>query len=124
MCILLRLASMQMSLCGNVLKPKHEIPKPEESIQNILSKLEYSTPHYLWKRTAIPSPTSNPELLHFVLEPLVRRSTALMSANCTRTLTQLLTVERGFCHFAESRAAMRLRKACMNWWAIPSTVTI
>ena len=73
---------------------------------------------------ATPSPCSNPELLHFFLEPLVRRSTALMSANCTRTRTQLLTVERGFCHFAESRAAMRLRKACMDWWAIPSTVTI
>ena len=112
--------------CGNVLKPKHEIPKPE-SIQNIQSKQEYSTSHYLWKRTAIPSPSSNPELLHFFLEPLVRRSTALMSANCTRTRTQLLTVERGYYHFAESRAsraAMHLRKACMDWWAIPSTVTI
>ena len=72
----------------------------------------------------IPLPSSNPELLHFFLEPLVRRSTALISANCTRTHTQLVTVERGFCQFAESRAAMHLRKACMDWWAIPSTVTI
>ena len=109
--------------CGNVLKPKHEITKPK-SIQNILFKQEYSTPHYLWTRTAIPSPSSNPELLHFFLEPLVRRSTAMMSANCTRTRTQLLTVERCYCQFDESRAAMRLRKACMDWWAIPSTVTI
>ena len=54
--------------------------KKKKSIQNILFKQEYSTPHYLWKRTAIPSPSSNPELLHFFLEPLVRRSTALMSA--------------------------------------------
>ena len=36
----------------------------------------------------------------------------------------LVTVERGFCHFVKSQAAMRLRKACMDWWAIPSTVTI
>ena len=71
----------------------------------------------------IPTSSSNPKLLHFFLEPLVRRSTALMSANCTRTRTQLLTVERGFCHFAERRAAMRLTKACMDWWAMPSTVT-
>ena len=109
--------------CGNVLKPKHEIPKPK-SIQNILFNQKYSPPHYLWKRTAIPSPSSNPELLHFFLKPLVRRSTVLMSANCTQTRTQLLTVERGFCHFAKSRAAMHLRKACMDWWAIHSTVTI
>ena len=47
-----------------------------------------------------------------------------MSTNCTRIRTQLVTVERGLCHFAESRAAMRLRKACMDWWAIPFTVTI
>ena len=73
------------------------------------SKQKCSTPHYLWKRTTIPSPSWNPELLHFFL--LVRRSTALMSANCTQIHTQLLTVERGFCHFAESRAAKRLRKA-------------
>ena len=56
--------------CGNIPKPTHEIPKPK-SIQNI----KYSTPHYhLWKRVAIPSPSSNPELLHLFLEPLVRRS--------------------------------------------------
>ena len=47
-----------------------------------------------------------------------------MSANCTRTRTQLLTVGRGFCHFAKSQAAMRLKKACMDWWAVPSTVTV
>ena len=47
-----------------------------------------------------------------------------MSANCTRTHTKSVTVERGFCHFAESQATMRLRKARMDWWAIPSTVTI
>ena len=70
-------------------------------MQNILLKQEYSTPHYLWKRTAIPSPSSNPKLLYLFLEPLVHRSTALMSANCTRTRTQLVTIERGFCHFAE-----------------------
>ena len=104
---------------GNIPKPTHEIPKPK-SIHNI----KYSTPHYLWKRVAIPSPSSNPELLHLFLEPLVRRSTALMSANCKRTRTQLVTVERVLCHFAASRAAMRLRKACKDWWAIPSTVTI
>ena len=57
----------------------------------MLPKQERSTPHYLWKRMAIPSPSSIPELLHFFLEPLVRRSTTLMSANCTRTRTQLLT---------------------------------
>ena len=62
---------------------------------------------YLWKRTAIPSPTSNPELLHFFLEPLVRRSTALMSVNCTRTRTQLVTIERGFCHFTVRQAGRR-----------------
>ena len=95
--------------CGNIPKPTHGIPKTK-SIQNI----EYSTPHYLWKRMTIPSLSSNLELLHLFLEPLVRRSTALMSANCTRTRTQLVTVERGFCHFAKSRAAMRLRKACMD----------
>ena len=76
---------------------KSHNPKPK-SIQHI----KYSTPHYLWKRVAIPSPSSNPELLHLFLEPLVRRSTALMSANCKRTRTQLVTVERGLCHFAAS----------------------
>ena len=79
----LRLASICRCPCGNVLKPKHEIPKPK-SIQNILFKQEHSTLHYLWKRTAIPSSSLNSELLYFFLEPLVRsRSTALMSANCT-----------------------------------------
>ena len=91
-----------------------------------MQNIKYITPHSLsLEKKAIPSPSSNPELLHLFLEPLVRRSTALMSANCTRTRTQLLTVERGFCHyFAASRAAMCLRKACMDWWTIPSTVTI
>ena len=94
-------------------------PKTQINTKHTISKQEYSTPHYLWKRTAIPSPSSNPELLHFFLGPLVRRSTALMSANFTRTRIQLLTVERGFCHFAESRAAMRLRKACMDCGQYP-----
>ena len=98
---------------------KSQNPKPK-SIQSI----KYSTPFYLWKRVAIPSPSSNPELLHLFLEPLVRRSTSLMSANCKRTRTQLVTVERGLCHFAESRAAMRPRTAYNRLVGKPSAVTI
>ena len=111
--------------CGNVLKPKHETPKTKISrkhTETIGSKQRYSTPHYLWKRKVIPSPSSNLEILRFFLEPLVRRSTALMSANCTRTRTQFVAVERGFCHFVESRASMH--KVCIDWWATPLKVTI
>ncbi|CAM9393313.1 unnamed protein product, partial [Heterosigma akashiwo] len=84
--------------CGNVLKPKHVKSQNTNPYKTYYPNKNTAHPTISGKERQSPQHPRTPSF--FFLEPLVRRSTALMSANCTRTRTQLVTVERGFCHFA------------------------